>query len=1006
LTESRVLDRSHFEMQDRQPEPGSPSAVEALLAHCRDEADGEPDAPDELYEAILQRHREGQDADPAEDSQWFPPQTNSVSAFVAGDSLREAPSPTNECHAPRFGLPDVGDEVFGFRLLRELGQGAFARVFLAKQEDLANREVVLKISAIEGTEPQTLAQLQHTHIVPIYSVHEDVLAGIRAVCMPYFGGASLSALLESLGKVSKSPLHGSEFVNALETCQGPVPATLQRRVSPSLAETAAPEMREGQPAPESLQCLRRASYRHAVVWVAAKLAEGLQHAHDRGVLHRDIKPSNILIGADGQPLLLDFNVSQEIDCKPAGASLGGTIAYMAPEHLHALRECKTAVALRVDHRSDVYSLGLVLFEMLTGRGPLDPGRTNSAAPLDLEALQLERSGRAPSLRSRRADIPWGLESIVRMALAGSPADRYQSAAALADDLQRFLADRPLKYAPEPSRKERIRKWARRHPRLTAAGSVALLSACLLTTVSLALHYATARLSDTRESLSEAQAREQDKRFQAGTIETLCLINTVTDDDSHLRRGIALCEQTLELFRALSDPAWQEHPLLVRLPAADQTRVAEDVRELLMLLADGRVRLSRNRRNIVTEALALLERAERIRGVRPSRALWHDRARYFVMEGDFGQAQQALSRGREIAASSPRDHYLLATAHARQGTREAYRQAITELDLALALDARHYWSWFQRGLCHEALGDSLLAAADFSTCTGLQPEFAWGHFNRAYVFDRTGKKAEAIGEYTATLRYAADFVPAYVNRGVAQLEKQNYAAALHDFSRAASLGRNDAAVVAGRAMALEGLGRHSDADAAFAAAFAQGAQLGSEARCRLRWAYGFAVSSRLPERARWAFEEALRDEPRNVQAHYGMGMLEMRQGSADAGLAHFAQALEADPNFMAARRYRAILLARTGAIDAATQEINQCLEREPASGDSLYAAACVAAVAADHLGTRALTEQAVELLERAAEHGKSLSAAGDDPDLKSLHRNPRFRKLVPRPKSSGQRDSTA
>src|SRR5262249_57932443 len=85
-------------------------------------------------------------------------------------------------------LPDIGDEVFGFRLRRRLGKGAFASVFLAEQGDLAGRPVVLKVSAIEGSEPQTLAQLQHTHIVPIHSVHENPPAGLRAGCMPYFGG--------------------------------------------------------------------------------------------------------------------------------------------------------------------------------------------------------------------------------------------------------------------------------------------------------------------------------------------------------------------------------------------------------------------------------------------------------------------------------------------------------------------------------------------------------------------------------------------------------------------------------------------------------------------------------------------------------------------------------------------------------------------------------------------------------------------------------------------------
>src|SRR5262249_30733938 len=113
--------------------------------------------------------------------------------------------------------------------------------------------------------------------------------------------------------------------------------------------------------------LRGYSYVQAVIWTVAQLAEGLHHAHQRGILHRDIKPSNILISAEGQPLLLDFNVSQDAGGDAAQAVLGGTVAYAAPEHLRALL-LRTPEALgQVDRRSDIYALGLVLTEMLIGR---------------------------------------------------------------------------------------------------------------------------------------------------------------------------------------------------------------------------------------------------------------------------------------------------------------------------------------------------------------------------------------------------------------------------------------------------------------------------------------------------------------------------------------------------------------------------------------------------------------------------------------------------------------
>ena len=111
-------------------------------------------------------------------------------------------------------MPEIGEQLFGFDLSRELGRGAFARVFLANQRELAGRPVVLKVSQIEGTEPQTLAQLQHTNIVPIFSVHENERAGLHGLCMPYFGGASLSEVLKKLWQQSASPRKGEDLVRA------------------------------------------------------------------------------------------------------------------------------------------------------------------------------------------------------------------------------------------------------------------------------------------------------------------------------------------------------------------------------------------------------------------------------------------------------------------------------------------------------------------------------------------------------------------------------------------------------------------------------------------------------------------------------------------------------------------------------------------------------------------------------------------------------------------------
>src|SRR5439155_22560942 len=187
-------------------------------------------------------------------------------------------------------------------------------------------------------------------------------------------------------------------------------------LSPSPPLPFSPSSGSGR-APRDL--LGRLDYVRAAAWLVARLAEGLQHAHDRGVLHRDIKPSNILVGGDGQPMLLDFNLAHNLntDQAQAAATLGGTVAYMAPEHLRALAMRDPDLVGLVDRRSDLYALGMMLYEMLTGHNPFDQSGSYSPMPVLMEAMAVERSRTAPSLRQRRADVPWGLESIIRKCLA-------------------------------------------------------------------------------------------------------------------------------------------------------------------------------------------------------------------------------------------------------------------------------------------------------------------------------------------------------------------------------------------------------------------------------------------------------------------------------------------------------------------------------------------------------------------------------------------------------------
>jgi serine/threonine protein kinase/tetratricopeptide (TPR) repeat protein len=925
--------------------------------------------------------------------------------------------------------------------------------------------VVVKVSAIEGEEPQTLAQLQHTNIVPIYSVHEDPRAGVRAVCMPYFGGASLSRVLEAVWSDDKTPTRGLELVDALTVVQGPVCENWgqgsgvrgqESGVSSEPLRTTdhGPRTTDHGPPSAALAPLASLSYVQASAWVLARLADGLQHAHDRGVLHCDIKPSNILLGSDCQPMLLDFNLAQK-RCNAHSqvqATLGGTVAYMAPEHLRALATRDPALARQVDQRTDVYALGMVLYEMLTGQRPFDQSASYSPMPALIEAMAVERSHTVPSPRSQRADVPWSLESICRKCLAPDPGQRYQCASQLAEDLRCFLDDQPLRYAPELSWKERGQKWVRRHPRLAVGGTVAtaaglvLLSAGFVFAMVRAEWQATQKREMAARQVQErklhaaqgAQARQRQQKFAAGAVRALCLVNTTTDVHDHIAQGHKVCEETLQLYGVLDRQDWQNHPDWQRLPARERQRLAEDVRELLLLLARARVHTAgaqavsrirsapvlaaflaplgqvavpagslggwavghavwkprcdayRNARTqTLRQALALLERGEALRGLPPSPALWQDRALYREQLGDHRGARQARRRAQSLPPAGARDHYLLATTYAG---RLQYGLAVAELNKAVTQNPRHYWSWLQRGLCYQDRGENALALADFSACIVLWPEFAWGHFNRGRVLHQMAKNEEARRDYSAALQRDPGLVYAYLNRGLVHLDLGRYEAALADFNAAARRGLDNVVLHGGRGIALEYLGKHRMADTAFARAWKCDAN-----NLAMLLGYGFAVAERLPAKARAAFMKVLESEPRNPRALYGRGMLfSNRSPRSDHALFFFNKAIEADPTFVAARRGRAMVLAHRGEWAWARQEVDWCVATDP-SGVTLYAAACVYALNAERtlndIEAKWTADRAIALLREAMGQGYGRDKAIKDADLKGIWRHPEFRKLV-------------
>ncbi|MFN4259048.1 MAG: serine/threonine-protein kinase [Gemmataceae bacterium] len=341
----------------------------------------------------------------------------------------DMPSPDLEITSDYVHSQQVGSESAGveaavhepqrlddYELLSVLGRGAFATVYLAKQVSLG-RQVALKVSENRGNEARTLASLEHDHIVRVFSEQVVPEKNLRLMCMQFISGTTLERVLAFLRHRNRDKWTGRSILEAIDLLSQ----------HPALLDLAAFRDREW---------LGNANYAEAVSWIGSRLAAALAHAHSQGVLHRDIKPANILFNRYGRPFLADFNVSLDAERirGALGAIFGGTPAYMAPEHLDAFSHQQGRTPEDVNERSDIYSLGVVLFEVLTGQLPF-PNPTAEQRPTDImREMAAQRRVGVPSLQEK-APVPEILDWTVRRCLQPVPERRYPSATYLAQALE-------------------------------------------------------------------------------------------------------------------------------------------------------------------------------------------------------------------------------------------------------------------------------------------------------------------------------------------------------------------------------------------------------------------------------------------------------------------------------------------------------------------------------------------------------------------------------------------
>ncbi|HVS35448.1 MAG TPA: protein kinase [Gemmataceae bacterium] len=938
---------------DRGERPSVESCLDSRPGLRRD-----PDAVlDLICHEILLRARLGESPDVEEYVRRFPQFADQLrSHFEVHQALAAADPHDSPSGRQTTAVVPPQPRIAGYEVLGEIGQGAMGVVYKARRLGL-NRLTALKMLRPSAVDPREAARFRAEAEALARLEHPNIVR------------------IYEVGEHEGRPFFALEFLpgGSLEAKLGGAPQP--PRLAAELTET---------------------------------LARAVHEAHRCSVIHRDLKPANVLLTASGTPKITDFGLAKRLGGDAAQTQTGeilGTPSYMAPEQARGDNDA-------VGPRTDVYALGAILYEVLSGRPPF-----RGETVWDTLEQVVHREPTPPRLLAPRA--PRDLETICLKCLRKEPGRRYGSAAELADDLRRLQNGEPIRARPA-SALERVRKWVRRRP--AAAGAV--VGAVVLTVALAAAHYA-----DLRAKLAEGEraGAVADVRGQLEGVRTQLNAGRWPEAESRLRDHIApRLKQARNAFPADAE-------LAALATEADQLRERVDRR----LTDDARLQRFRALRKeldfCITPFSGLDEdaRRRRVEGAAaealglfessPDAACFSEMEQTEIREGCCemllamtavappgewdAQAPALLGRAARLGVDTPLidvertrrsatapltrpfEWFLRGDELARDGR---WYEAIDAFEKTLARQPDHAAAHYALAVCYlkaPARADVrtahvLLAQEHLSACIEERPPLVWPFLQRALARGELKDFDGAEADFNAAerlLQAAPDATAQYalsVNRGVIRIRRDNPEGAVADLQRAVNLQPDEPAGYVDLAMALQKQRRLDEAVAQLDKAIARTppAALASLYRNRAKLDQeredGEAAVHDLDEAARRAPGGAAADRLLQARLLEMLGRHEDAIAAADASLA-------AQPDQAEAHRLRAEALLHLDRYAEAVAALGRCLDAEQKAGRAIDPAVCLArARAAAAAGdSRTAAEDYTRYLALRPDDGAALAARG-------------------------------